>query len=146
MLIFFFCQSKCITGGLVRLLLRSWGFSDHLSPCSDRRAFRSRHDDHFHGALAPSLFHAVFLLSLTASQDLPIVDVLLHRGGLLIGIQVNIRSFDGLPRVPTAILMLIGYDYCIDGADCQTIAAQSKGLQRALFWQELLSCLMAGMS
>jgi hypothetical protein len=120
----------------------------------------------FRGALAdPSLFHALSLvLSLAANNNLPNVEVLSHRGGLLSGIQVNIKSFDGMPKVSTltAMLLLIGYEYRIDGADCRTIAAHIEGLQammkvckergvklvdevqRALFWQDLLSCLMAG--
>jgi hypothetical protein len=120
----------------------------------------------FRSALTdPSLFHALSLvLSLAANNNLPNVEVLSHRGGLLAGIQVNIHHFDGVPRVSTltAMLLLIGYEYRIDGADGRTIAAHIKGLQammrvckernialvdevqRALFWQDLLSCLMAG--
>jgi hypothetical protein len=120
----------------------------------------------FKGALTdPSLFHALSLvLSLAANNNLPNVEVLTHRGELLNGIRVNIKGLDGAPQVSTltAMLLLIGYEYRIDGANCTTIAAHISGVQtmmkickarnvalvdevqRALFWQDLLSCLMAG--
>ena len=120
----------------------------------------------FQGALAdPSLFHALSLvLSLAANNNLPNVEVLTHRGELLNGIRLNIKGLDGVPKVSTitAMLLLIGYEYRIDGANCRTISAHIKGVQtmmqicktqnvalidevqRALFWQDLLSCLMAG--
>lgn len=120
----------------------------------------------FRGALAdPSLFHALSLvLSLAANNNLPNVEVLTHRGELLSGIRLNIKSLDGVPKVSTitAMLLLIGYEYRIDGANCKSISAHIKGVQtmmkickarnvalidevqRALFWQDLLSCLMAG--
>ncbi|KAF2024916.1 hypothetical protein EK21DRAFT_77686, partial [Setomelanomma holmii] len=120
----------------------------------------------FRGALTdPSLFHALSLvLSLAANNNLPNVEVLQHRGELLNGIRVNIKGLDGAPQVSTltAMLLLIGYEYRIDGANCGTIATHIQGVQtmmklckernvvlidevqRALFWQDLLSCLMAG--
>jgi hypothetical protein len=120
----------------------------------------------FKGALIdPSLFHALSLvLSLAANNNLPNVDVLQHRGELLRGIRVNIKGLHGAPQVSTltAMLLLIGYEYRIDGANCNTIATHIQGVQtmmklckernvalidevqRALFWQDLLSCLMAG--
>lgn len=120
----------------------------------------------FQGALAdPSLFHALSLvLSLAANNNLPNVEVLTHRGELLSGIRINIKGLNGVPKVSTitAMLLLIGYEYRIDGANCKTISAHIKGVQtmmkmckaqnvalvdevqRALFWQDLLSCLMAG--
>jgi hypothetical protein len=120
----------------------------------------------FKGALIdPSLFHALSLvLSLAANNNLPNVDVLQHRGELLKGIRVNIKGLHGAPQVSTltAMLLLIGYEYRIDGANCDTIATHIQGVQtmmklckernvalidevqRALFWQDLLSCLMAG--
>jgi hypothetical protein len=120
----------------------------------------------FKGALAdPSLFHALSLvLSLAANNNLPNVEVLTHRGELLSGIRTNIDGLKGAPQVSTltAMLLLIGYEYRIDGANGKTIAAHISGVQtmmkickarkvalidevqRALFWQDLLSCLMAG--
>lgn len=120
----------------------------------------------FKGALTdPSLFHALSLvLSLAANNNLPNVEVLTHRGELLNGIRVNIKGLKGAPQVSTltAMLLLIGYEYRIDGANSDTIAAHISGVQtmmklckarnvalidevqRALFWQDLLSCLMAG--
>lgn len=113
----------------------------------------------------PSLFHALSLvLSLGTANNLPNVEVLSHRAVLLSGIRINIKSLDGVPRVSTmsAMLLLIGYEYRIDGANCRSIAAHIKGLQammkickernvalvdevqRALFWQDLLSSLMTG--
>jgi hypothetical protein len=122
----------------------------------------------FRSALTdPSLFHALSLvLSLAANNNLPNIEVLTHRGELLNGIRVNIKSLDGAPQVSTltAMLLLIGYEYRMDGASCTTIAAHIRGVQammklckarnvalvdevqRALFWQDLLSCLMAGTS
>ncbi|KAH7386771.1 hypothetical protein DE146DRAFT_759187 [Phaeosphaeria sp. MPI-PUGE-AT-0046c] len=123
-------------------------------------------DTIFRGALTdPSLFHALSLvLSLAANNHLPNVEVLMHRGELLKGIRVNIKGLKDAPQVSTltAMLLLIGYEYRIDGADSETIAAHISGVQtmmklckarnvalidevqRALFWQDLLSCLMAG--
>jgi hypothetical protein len=120
----------------------------------------------FKGALTdPSLFHALSLvLSLAANNNLPNVEVLTHRGELLSGIRTNIEGLKGAPQVSTitAMLLLIGYEYRIDGANGKTIAAHISGVQtmmkickarnvalidevqRALFWQDLLSCLMAG--
>ncbi|RYY16366.1 MAG: hypothetical protein EON55_04540, partial [Alphaproteobacteria bacterium] len=120
----------------------------------------------FRGALIdPALYHALSLvLSLAANNNLPNVEILQHRGALLNGIRVNIRGLKGAPQVSTltAMLLLIGYEYRIDGADCATIATHIQGVhtmmklykernvalidevQRALFWQDLLSCLMAG--
>jgi hypothetical protein len=123
-------------------------------------------DTIFKSALTdPSLFHALSLvLSLAANNNLPNVEVLTYRGELLNAIQVNIHSLDGAPQVSTltAMLLLIGYEYRIDGSNCETIATHISGVQtmmrlckarnialidevqRALFWQDLLSCLMAG--
>ncbi|KAH8733198.1 hypothetical protein GQ44DRAFT_821411 [Phaeosphaeriaceae sp. PMI808] len=120
----------------------------------------------FKGALLdPSLFHALSLvLSLATNNNLPNVEVLTHRGELLNGIRTNIKALDGTPKVSTitAMLLLIGYEYRIDGANCESIAFHIRGVhamikickaqnvvlvdevQRALFWQDLLSCLMAG--
>jgi hypothetical protein len=120
----------------------------------------------FSGALTdPSLFHALSLvLSLAANNNLPNVEVLIHRGELLNGIRVNIKGLKGAPQVSTltAMLLLIGCEYRIDGANCDSIAAHIRGVQtmmklcrdrnvalidevqRALFWQDMLSCLMAG--
>jgi hypothetical protein len=120
----------------------------------------------FQGALTdPSLFHALSLvLSHAANNDLHSVELLTHRGELLSGIRVNIKGLDGRPQVSTltAMLLLISYEYRMDGTNCTTIAAHIRGVQaimkqckarnaalidevqRALFWQDLLSCLMAG--
>ncbi|KAH7074895.1 hypothetical protein BKA63DRAFT_324427 [Paraphoma chrysanthemicola] len=120
----------------------------------------------FKGALTdPSLFHALSLvLSLAANNNLPNVEILQHRGEILNGIRVNIKGLKGAPQVSTltAMLLLIGYEYRVDGADCKTISMHIQGVQtmmklckernvalidevqRALFWQDLLSCLMAG--
>jgi hypothetical protein len=113
----------------------------------------------------PSLFHALSLvLSLAANNNLPNVEVLTHRGELLNGIRVNIKGLKGAPQVSTltAMLLLISYEYRIDGSNSEGIAAHIQGMQtmmklckarnvtlidevqRALFWQDLLSCLMAG--
>lgn len=119
----------------------------------------------FKGALTdPALFHALSLvLSLAANNNLPNVEVLTYRGELLNGIRINIKGLKGAPQVSTltAMLLLIGYEYRIDGANSETIAAHISGVQtmmklckarnvalidevqRALFWQDLLSCLMA---
>jgi hypothetical protein len=118
----------------------------------------------FSGALAdPSLFHALSLvLSLAAKNNLSDVEVLTHRGEILNGIRVNIKGLKGAPQVSTlcAMLLLIGYEYRIDGANGESIAAHIRGIQtmmklcknrnvalidevqRTLFWQDLLSCLM----
>jgi hypothetical protein len=117
----------------------------------------------FSGALAdPSLFHALSLvLSLATNNRLSDVEVLTHRGEILNGIRVNIKGLKGAPQVSTltAMLLLIGYEYRIDGANGESIAAHIRGIQtmmklckdrnvalidevqRALFWQDLLSCL-----
>jgi hypothetical protein len=120
----------------------------------------------FQGALTdPSLFHALSLvLSHAANNNLHSVELLTHRGELLSGIQVNIKGLDGGSQVSTltAMLLLIAYEYRMDGTNCTTIAAHIRGVQaimkqckarnaalidevqRALFWQDMLSCLMAG--
>lgn len=120
----------------------------------------------FKSALAdPSLFHALSLvLSIAVNNNLPNVEVLTHRGELINGIRVNIKGLKGAPQVSTltAMLLLIGYEYRIDGSNSEGIAAHIQGIQimmklckarnvalidevqRALFWQDLLSCLMAG--
>jgi hypothetical protein len=122
----------------------------------------------FSGALAdPSLFHALSLvISLAANNNLSNVEVLTHRGEILNGIRVNIKGLKGAPQVSTfcAMLLLIGYEYRIDGANGESIAAHIRGVQtmmklckdrnvslidevqRALFWQDLLSCLTTGTS
>jgi hypothetical protein len=113
----------------------------------------------------PSLFHALSLvLSHAAKNNLHSVELLTHRGELLSGIQVNIKGLDGGPQISTltAMLLLIAYEYRIDGTNSSTIAAHIRGVQaimkqckirnaalidevqRALFWQDMLSCLMAG--
>lgn len=112
----------------------------------------------------PALFHALSLvLSLAANNNLPNVEVLTYRGELLNGIRVNIKGLKGAPQVSTltAMLLLIGYEYRIDGANSDSLNAHISGVQtmmklckarnvalvdevqRALFWQDLLSCLMA---
>jgi hypothetical protein len=123
-------------------------------------------DTIFKGALTdPSLFHALSLvLSLAANNNMPNLEILTYRGELLNSIQVNIHGLKGAPQVSTltAMLLLIGYEYRIDGSNCETIATHINGVrtmmtlcklrnvplvdevQRALFWQDLLSCLMAG--
>lgn len=120
----------------------------------------------FKGALTdPSLFHALSLvLSLAANNNLPNVEVLSHRGELLTGIRLSMKKPDWTPKVSTltAMLLLIGYEYRIDGANSDSIATHIRGVQmmmkackernialidevqRALFWQDLISCLMAG--
>jgi hypothetical protein len=113
----------------------------------------------------PSLFHALSLvLSLAANNNMPNVEVLTHRGELLNGIRIDIDGLKGAPQVSTlcAMLLLISYEYRIEGANCESIAAHIRGVQtmmklckdrnvalidevqRSLFWQDLLSCLMAG--
>ena len=44
---------------------------------------------------------------------------------------VNIKGLRGAPQVSTltAMLLLIGYEYRIDGADCNTIAMHIQGVQ-----------------
>jgi hypothetical protein len=120
----------------------------------------------FRGALTdPSLFHALSLvLSLAANNNLPNVEALSHRGELLTGIRTSMKKPDWTPKVSTltAMLLLIGYEYRIDGANSDSIATHIRGVQmmmkackernvalidevqRALFWQDLISCLMAG--
>lgn len=87
----------------------------------------------FKGALAdPSLFHALLLvLSLAGNISLHNVEVLTHRGGLLNGIRVNIKGLSGAPQVSTitAMVLLIGYEYHIDEANCNCIAAHIRGVQ-----------------
>lgn len=86
----------------------------------------------FRGALTdPSLFHALSLvLSLAANNNLPNVEVLTHRGELLSGIRTIIEVPEGAPQVSTltAMLILISYEYRIDGANSKTIAAHISGV------------------
>jgi hypothetical protein len=118
------------------------------------------------GALTdPALFHALSLvLTLAVSNNVPNIDILVYRGELLQGLQMAMLEPGWKPKVSTisTLLMLIGYEYRIQGGDCDSIAAHIKGVQtmmnmfkaenvavveqvqRALFWQDLLSCFMLG--
>ncbi|KAL5121658.1 hypothetical protein ACEQ8H_000344 [Pleosporales sp. CAS-2024a] len=120
----------------------------------------------FNSALTdPCLFHALSLvLSLATNNHLPDMQVLTHRGHLLKGVRANIEQLNGVPQVSTitGMLLLIGFEYRIDGGASQNMAAHLRGVQtmmkicqqqkvalvdevqRALFWQDVFSCLMSG--
>ncbi|KAF1850856.1 uncharacterized protein K460DRAFT_22889 [Cucurbitaria berberidis CBS 394.84] len=125
-------------------------------------------DTVFRGALIdPALFHALSLvLALAAYNNLPNIEILTYRGELLNGLNTIMRKPGWKPKVSsiTAMLMLISYEYRVDGANCDSIRAHIQGVQaimnmcqaedvtavdqvqRALFWQDLISCLVLGTS
>jgi hypothetical protein len=113
----------------------------------------------------PALFHALSLvLALSANNNVTNVEILTYRGELLNGLSKGMQKPGWAPQVSTitAMLMLIGYEYRIDGGDAESIAIHVRGVQammrvlqaervavaeqvqRALFWQDLLSCLVLG--
>ncbi|CAO2649613.1 Nn.00g069980.m01.CDS01 [Neocucurbitaria sp. VM-36] len=120
----------------------------------------------FKGALTdPALFHALSLvLALAANYKIPNVEILTYRGKLLNGLRLVMQERDWAPKVShiTAMLLLIGWEYHIHGASCDSISAHIQAMQmiikmyedlnvavidqvqRALFWQDLMSCLLVG--
>ncbi|OAL50878.1 hypothetical protein IQ07DRAFT_404956 [Pyrenochaeta sp. DS3sAY3a] len=118
----------------------------------------------FKGALIdPVLFNALSLmLALAAHNNFPNVEILVYRGKLLDSLTTATKDEGLRPRLSTitAMLMLIGYEYRVDGSDCEGIAVHIRAVQvmlqrygdphepiieqlhRALFWQDLLSCLL----
>lgn len=104
------------------------------------------------------------MLALAAHNNLPNVEILVYCGKLLDSLNQAIREEEMRPRLSTitAMLILIGYEYRIDGSDCESISVHIRAVQamlqsygdvhepiieqlhRALFWQDLLSCLLLG--
>ncbi|RMZ71748.1 N-ethylmaleimide reductase [Pyrenophora seminiperda CCB06] len=125
-------------------------------------------DNVFRGALTdPALFHALSLvLSLAANSNVPNAKTLVHRGKLLKAMRTAMARSTWTPEVSTmsAMLILVGYEYRIDGGDGASIALHLRAMQtmmdllqaeaekvelikqvqRAMFWQDLLSCLIVG--
>ncbi|KAF2111986.1 hypothetical protein BDV96DRAFT_164542 [Lophiotrema nucula] len=129
------------------------------------RIFFQGIDTVFHGALTdPALFHALSLtLALAANDDKPNVECLTHRGEVLkhLGNEVNDSSRVGVSTI-SAMLMLVGYEYRVDSDNKGAIALHIRALDtitrhsradaqfstgalsRALFWQDLMSSVIAG--
>ncbi|KAH7379158.1 hypothetical protein DE146DRAFT_305384 [Phaeosphaeria sp. MPI-PUGE-AT-0046c] len=117
-------------------------------------------------AVDPSLIAAISLVPVqAATTNLSNIEALSHRGGLLTGLRSNMAKPGWMPKVSSlsAMLLLIGYEYQIDGVNSASIATHLRGLQtmlrsfqpcgdttllasiqRALFWQDLTNCLVAG--
>jgi hypothetical protein len=118
------------------------------------------------GALTdPALFHALSLvLTLAANANVPNVEILTYRGEVINGLRTSMSASGWKPNVSsiTAMLMLIGYEYRIESSDSDSISTHIRGvqammgmyeaeniavveqIQRALFWQDLLSCFVLG--
>jgi hypothetical protein len=113
----------------------------------------------------PALIYALTLVPVQAADtNLPNVEVLSHRGALMKGLHWNMRKAGWTPKTSSlaAMLLLIGYEYRVDGIDSESMATHLRGLQtmigsykarnlallddirRALFWQDLTNCLVAG--
>ena len=113
-------------------------------------------DDAFQGALTdPSLFHSLSLiLALAANMNMPNTECLTHRGAILKSLGDRMRDPVRASQVSTlsAILLLIGYEYRIDGSNATSIATHIRAvdtilkmtreknivvpdaIKRALFW------------
>ncbi|KAF2446178.1 hypothetical protein P171DRAFT_253923 [Karstenula rhodostoma CBS 690.94] len=123
-------------------------------------------DDVFRGALSdPSMFHALSLaLTLAANMNVPNIECLTHRGATLRSLRHRMSDPGLIPSVSTltAMLMIIGYEYRVDGSNASSIPTHlsavknvmeltktsnvpiSDAIRRALFWQDLYSCLFVG--
>ncbi|KAF2795664.1 hypothetical protein K505DRAFT_9936 [Melanomma pulvis-pyrius CBS 109.77] len=109
----------------------------------------------------PALFHALSLiLSLAANNNIPNLECLKYRGETLKSLTERMADLKMVPAVSTltAILLLIGYEYRVDGTTSKSIALHiravdevirmnreanielSDAIRRALFWQDLYSC------
>lgn len=145
---------------------------------SDLMKNSEQHHFLFHGflqSLGPTLEGAATSLAFVSAISLvPVqatninistVELLSYRGALLTGLRSNMRKPGWMPKVSSlsAMLLLIGYEYGIDGANSTSIVTHLRGLQtmlrsyrsgnntttledirRALFWQDLTNCLVAG--
>lgn len=62
---------------------------------------------------------------------MPKLEVLLYRGGLLKALHSNIKKPGWVPKVSTitAMLLLIGYEFQLDGANSDNIATHLRGLR-----------------
>jgi hypothetical protein len=120
----------------------------------------------FQGALTdPALFHALLLvLTFAENNNVDSVEVLSHLCNLLTVLRSNTQDSSWTPNISTvtAMLLLIGYECRTDNANSEIIATHMDGvrimmklcmdygvilsdeLQRALFWQDLISCLIGG--
>ncbi|OAG05726.1 uncharacterized protein CC84DRAFT_732716 [Paraphaeosphaeria sporulosa] len=123
-------------------------------------------DDVFRGALSdPLMFHALSLaLALAANMNVPNVECLTQRGATLRNLRHRMSNPGLVPSVSTltAMLMIIGYEYRVDGSNANSISTHlsaiknvveltnasnvsiSDAIRRALFWQDLYSCLFVG--
>ncbi|KAF1971725.1 hypothetical protein BU23DRAFT_170683 [Bimuria novae-zelandiae CBS 107.79] len=123
-------------------------------------------DDVFRGALSdPALFHALSLaLAFAANANIPNVECLTQRGATLYNLRQRMSNPLLVPSVSTltAMLLIIGYEYRVDGSNASSIATHigavkrvlelteasnvkvSDAIRRALFWQDLYSCLFVG--
>lgn len=123
-------------------------------------------DTVFAGALSdPALFHSLSLiLALAANMNMPNTECLSHRGAILASLGERMKDPQRASQVSTlsAMLLLIGYEYRIDGSNASSIAMHIRAvdsilkmnrknntvvpnaMKRALFWQDLFSCLFAG--
>ncbi|KAL5414592.1 hypothetical protein PMIN03_003093 [Paraphaeosphaeria minitans] len=123
-------------------------------------------DNVFRGTLSdPLMFHALSLaLALAANMNVPDVECLTQRGATLRNLRHRMSNPRLVPSVSTltAMLMIIGYEYRVDGSNAISItthlsairnvveltkasnASTSDAIRRALFWQDLYSCLFVG--
>ncbi|KAF1994212.1 hypothetical protein P154DRAFT_527224 [Amniculicola lignicola CBS 123094] len=120
----------------------------------------------FQGALADAaLFHALSLiLALATNGEKSNYECLMHRGEVLNLLRVRMKDPDQVLRVGTlsAMLLLIGYESRVDGATSESVRVHVEGVQgaiqlgagtnilicpginRALFWQDLLGSILVG--
>ncbi|KAF2715313.1 hypothetical protein K504DRAFT_487022 [Pleomassaria siparia CBS 279.74] len=110
----------------------------------------------------PALLHALSLvLALAANKDVANLECLNHRGETLRNLAERMGDMTLVPKVSTltAMLVLIGYEYRVNGSSSHAISlhiraidevikmsrkanvAVSHSIRRALFWQDLFSCL-----
>lgn len=106
------------------------------------------------------------VFALAANNNTPNIEILVYRGHLLGSLTKTMAMPGWTPKVSTltAMLMLIGYEYRTESNDYSSIIAHINGIQiimnmlkaeciavveqvqRALFWQDLLSSLVLGTS
>ncbi|KAF2678957.1 hypothetical protein K458DRAFT_121534 [Lentithecium fluviatile CBS 122367] len=120
----------------------------------------------FLGSLTePTMFHAMSLvLSLATSSKVPTLTALEHRGAMVKDVRKRMADAKLVPSISTlcAMLLLIGYEYRVDGSNASNIevhiraiqnvlnltrtanAAISNALRRALYWHDMYSCLFIG--
>lgn len=118
------------------------------------------------GALADTTFFHAFslILALAANSNRPNQETFTSRGQVLKSLSTTVEDSEWKPAAPTimAILILIGYEYRVQDAASSIAAIHIHGLlammrrletenhpnagqmQRALFWQDLMSSLATG--